>query len=250
MVWLKRDSLAPAPRRLHSGAGPAMPARLPASDVLGRIRERIEQGQFAPGSRLPPERALAAEFGVGRPALREAIKVLSGLGILESRRGSGTYVKPALPAPDRPPLLGEAAPATFSMMDLLEVRKILEPRAAWLAATRASESQLRQIESARRRLEMHDRDWKTAARLDYELHASIIGGANNPVLLMIYEFLMARILEIESDQVRFAPDVQLVRHSHKAIVEAILKRQADAAERAMTDHLHAVAMNLIREAKA
>lgn len=95
---------------------------------------------------------------------------------------------------------------------------------------------------------MHDRDWKMVAKLDYELHAAIFRGAENPVLLIMYEFLMSRILESRAVKVRFTADVELMRSSHKAIVEAILKRQADAAERAMTEHLHSVGLDFIREA--
>lgn len=250
MVWLKRDSLTPAARipKRDLGVAPARPARLPASDVLTKIRGLIEQGQIPPGSKLPAERALAAELGVGRPALREAIKVLSVLGVLESRRGSGTFVKKAEPAPELSPALADAETTDLGMLDLLEVRKILEPRAAWLAATRASERQLLEIEDARQRLEMHDRDWKMAAKLHYEIHTAIFRGAQNPVLLLLYEFLMSRILGNRGVKVRFEPDVESMRNSHKAIVEAILNRQADAAERAMIDHLHSVGMDFIREA--
>jgi len=249
MVWLKRNSLTPvAPthkaRRDPDAAPPVPPG---GSDVLTRVRALIEHGQLLPGSKLPPERALAAELGVGRPALREAIKVLSGVGVLETRRGSGTYVT-AGAGPDLLPALTAAASTDLGVLDLLEVRKILEPRAAWLAATRASEKQLLEIESARQRLEMRDRDWKMAARLDYELHIAIFRGAENPVLLLIYEFLMSRILASDAGKARLMPDVEMVRSSHKAIVEAILKRQADAAERAMIDHLHSAGMDFIREA--
>lgn len=253
MVWLKRDSLTQAPRRPHPkpslGVAPAPPARLPASDVVGKVRGFMEHGQILPGSKLPPERTLAAKLGVGRPALREAIKVLSGLGVLESRRGSGTFVRIAEPAPEQLPMLADAETNGLSVLDLLEVRKILEPRAAWLAATRANERQLLEIEDARQRLEMRDRDWKMVAKLDYELHAAIFRGANNPVLLLIYQFLMSRILAGRAEKVRLVSDVQVMRNSHKAIVEAILKRQADAAERAMIDHLHSVGMNFISEAR-
>jgi len=219
-----------------------------APDVIARVRELIEHGRIPAGSKLPPERTLAAELGVSRPALREAIKVLSGLGMLESRHGSGTYVKSTEPVPDLLPSLADAGATELKVLDLLEVRKILEPRAAWLAATRASERQLLDIENARQRLELRDRDWKLAAKLDYELHAAIFRGAQNPILLLIYEFLMSRIMRGRFEKVRFAPDVQQMRKSHEAIVEAILKRQAAAAEEAMIDHLHNVGMDFIREA--
>ena len=252
MVWLARNSLTPAMRtskpKRASGIAPAQPARLPPSDVLTRIRGLIEQGQILPGSKLPPERALAAELGAGRPALREAIKVLNGLGVLESRRGSGTFVKTIEPVAELLPAMSDFGNTDFGMLDLLEVRKILEPRAAWLAATRASERQLMEIENARLQLEMYDRDWKMAARLNYELHAAIFRSAQNPVLLLHYTFLMSRILGGRVVKAHLEPDVESTRSGHKAIVEALLKRQSDAAERAMIDHLQSVGMEFIREA--
>lgn len=251
MVWLKRDSLTPAPRRPLLPRGPVAPpltANPPAPDVLTKLRRLLEEGRFPEGAKLPPERALALELGVGRPALREAIKVLIGLGVLESRRGSGTYRRAAGQSPELAQFAGSSMPE-LGVLDLLEARKILEPKAAWLAATRASEKQLLAIEQAWRRLEMHDRDWKVAAKLDYELHAAIFRAANNPVLQLMNEFLSARLLGDASALPRFAPDAQAMRAGHGAIVEAILKRQADVAEKAMIDHLHTAGMNLIREAK-
>jgi len=266
MVWLKRDSVTLAanrskPRRAsqpvsstprgsdpHAGVALASPQSLPASEVLGKIRKLIEEGRFPPGSKLPSERALAVELGVGRPSLREAIKSLSVLGMLESRRGSGTFLKSVGPAAGVLPFLANAGAADFGVIDLLEVRKILEPRAAWLAATRAGERDLVEIEAARQRLEMHDRDWKLVARLDYELHSAIFRGAQNPVLDLINQFLVSHILAKRGAKVSFSPDVERLRRDHRAIVEAILKRQADAAEKAMIDHLNSVGLDFITEA--
>ena len=254
MVWLKRDLVtlpSPPDKTLHRALEPenTAPASAPTSEVLSKLRRLIDEGQFSAGSRLPPERALAAELGVGRPALREAIKALGILGMLESRRGSGTFIKSVAP-PAGSPILGGAGAIEFGVLDLLEVRKIVEPRAAWLAATRASEHHLREIEVARQRLEMHDRDWKLATRLDCELHMAIICGAQNPVLVLINQFLAEHIFGQRMDKVRFAPDAERLRRDHRAIVDAILKRQADAAEKAMIDHLHSVSLEFISEASA
>ncbi len=261
MVWLKRDLVtlparlslperapcqAPEPENMAAGAAGSS-AKTLASEVLAKLRRLIGEGPFSAGSRLPAERVLAAELGVGRPALREAIKALGILGMLESRRGSGTFVKSATP-PAGPPIFGGSATLELGVLDLFEVRKIVEPHAAWLAATRASEHQLREIEAARQRLEMHDRDWKLAARLDYELHTAIFYGAQNPVLLLINQFLTEHLVGHSIAKVRFVPDVERLRREHKAIVDAILKRQADAAEKAMIDHLHAVSLEFISEA--
>ncbi len=267
MVWLKRDSVTLAASRSKSkrvaeptdaravpaidpsaGAVQAGPENPPSFEVLAKIRMLIEGGRFPPGSKLPPERVLAAELGVGRPSLREAIKALNVLGMLESRRGSGTFVKSAAPLTEGLPVLANAAGADFGVLELLEVRKILEPRAAWLAATRAGEKDLLEIETARQRLEMHDRDWKLVARLDYELHSAIFRGARNPVLDHINQFLVAHILAKRADKVSFFPDLERLRCDHKAIVEAIVKRHADAAEKAMIDHLDSAGLAFISEA--
>jgi GntR family transcriptional regulator, transcriptional repressor for pyruvate dehydrogenase complex len=256
MVWLKRDamllSVPPQQRTEVPAPGPQV---LPAGSTVEpagaaiqlRLRRLIEQGGYTPGAKLPPERVLANELSVGRPSLREAIKVLSGCGVLESRRGSGTYVKASAPqaAPAASGLDGETG--EFGMLDLLEARRIVEPRAAWLAATRASEAHLREIESARQQLEMHDRDWKLAGRLDIELHAAIVRGAQNPVLDPMHRFLVTRLLALQATNVRFVPDVERLRRDHRAIVEAILQRQADAAEKAMIAHLNAGGLDFITE---
>jgi len=187
---------------------------------------------------------LAEQLAVGRPVIREAIKVLTTLGILESRGGSGTYVKSvhhvepfAIGLPDGGP--------PFRMLHLLEVQEVIEPRAAWLAATRAGERELAEIETARQRLEMHDRDWKLVARLDLEFHAAIFRGARNPVLTLIHESVMGRILASLSDTVRFSPCAERLRSDHLLIAEAILRRQADAAEQAMRNHWKSATQDFI-----
>lgn len=258
MVWLKRDTVQPgAPRRAPGDENKAFstegtgshswPDTEPSGDVVGKLRSLVDAGHFPLGSRLPAERALAVQLRVGRPALREAIKALSQIGILQSRRGAGTFVKahgvhtPQIGTPD-----GE--PAEFRVLEVLEVRKILEPRAAWLAATRATERQLLEIEAARQKLEQHDQDWLMVDQLDYELHAAIIRGAQNPALNRISRFLVAGAGGARSMAGGIVQDPERMRRDHRAIVEAIFKRQADAAELAMTEHLNSMSLDVISEA--
>ena len=254
MVWLKRDLLTPIAKRPPiEPIAPEPEVERPAagkaarSDVLDGVRKLINEGRFAPGSCLPPERTLAAQFGVGRPAIREAIKTLTGLGILESRRGSGTFVKSRKAETPWVAALTRNANADFGMLEVLEVRRILEPRAAWFAATRASARQLMEIENARQVLEAHDRDWKLVPKLDLDLHAAIFRGVQNPVLGLLHEFLIGQILLDRGDKVRFSPDLERMRREHRAIVDAILKREAAAAEKAMIEHLHSVGLDYIAQ---
>jgi len=267
MVWLKRDSLTvpgarPKPGSLSPPAGnwdvAAPPLPYPAletgitrsSEALSRIRKLVEDGRFPPGSRLPAERKLAEQLHVGRPLVREAIKVLTTLGILEARGGSGTYVKSVQSVdPFAAGLPAESKPG-FGMLQLLEVQEIIEPRAAWLAATRACERELAEIERARQRLEMHDRDWKLTARLDMEFHRAIFRAAQNPALEVIHTFVMGRLLTFQAATVRFAPALERLRSDHRLIAEAILRRQADAAEQAMRHHWNTAAQDFIQEMQA
>lgn len=249
MVWLKRDSVGQPSWSEEESA--AATQRLPdpnkeprPADVLEKIRKLIGDGHFAPGSKLPAERTLAAQLGVGRPALREAIKVLGVLDIIESRRGAGTFVKRQQPQA-APPRGGRAE---FRVLECLEVRKMVEPHAAWLAATRASERDLLEIERARQKLEMHDRDWKLVVRLDSELHTAILRSAQNQVLEFVGDILISNTFGRERPAIRFSPDVERMRREHRAIVESILKRQSDAAERAMLDHLHSAGLDFVSEA--
>src|SRR5882724_5823603 len=108
-----------------------------AAAVVTHVRRLIDHGALGPGARLPPERDLAQQIGVSRPTVRAGLRTLAALGVVRSRRGSGTYI------PDGPPTLGAdalsflAALHKFTQDDVYEARRILEVGAAGLAAERA-----------------------------------------------------------------------------------------------------------------
>jgi len=104
---------------------------------------------------------------------------------------------------------------------------------------------LMEIEHARWVLEAHDRDWKLVPRLDLDLHTAIFRGGQNPVLVLLHEFLTRQVLLDRGDKVRFSPDIDRMRREHRAIVDAILKREAAAAEKAMIEHIHSVGLDYI-----
>jgi GntR family transcriptional regulator, transcriptional repressor for pyruvate dehydrogenase complex len=220
------------------------------SEALARLRALIESSGCQPGSKLPPERVLASQLGVGRPALREAIKALSILDVLESRRGDGTYLKSREPLNARWPAHVDLDQAGFGLLELLEVRKMIEPRAAWLAAARGDERCLQAIEKARRNLEKRDQSWQEVVELDWELHSSIIRAAKNRVLELVNESLTPLMIRSRQITARTtAPDRSRMHRDHAAVVSAILRGQPDQAERAMLDHLQTVGLDLIAEVK-
>src|SRR5215211_3842967 len=121
---------------------PPEPGDDSAAAVVAHVRHLIDGGALGPGARLPAERDLALQVGVSRPTVRAGLRTLAALGVVRSRRGSGTYI------PEGPPTLGVdalsfiAALHKFSVDDVYEARRILEVGAAGLAAERATPDQL------------------------------------------------------------------------------------------------------------
>jgi GntR family transcriptional repressor for pyruvate dehydrogenase complex len=222
------------------GASPA--------NALSLLKSFIENGNYAPGMLLPTERALAEKLGVGRPAIRESIKALTILDVLESRRGDGTYLKSLDGLRSGWPTKVELGTRDFSLLDLLEVRKMIEPRAARLAASRATESHLRRIETQRIKVQ-EAKDWVAVAEHDLLLHTSIIEAAGNPILTELNSALTRLLHRSRQITGARAPDRTQMLDSHTRIVDAILKGDSDEAEKAMLDHLHRVGLDLISDRK-
>jgi len=229
--------------RSDQGGGRAKRRGSAASNTLALLKSFIEANNYGPGMVLPTERALAEKLGVGRPAIRESIKALTILDVLESRRGDGTYVKSLEGLRKGWPAKVELSAKDFSVLDLLEVRKMFEPTAA-----RANEAQLRRIEE--QCIQVRDSsDWKDAAECDLLLHTAIIEAAGNPVLCELNGALTRLLHRSREISAARAPDRTQMLDSHARIVDAILKGDGDEAERAMLDHLHRVGLDLVSDRK-
>ena len=219
-----------------------------ASNVLGMLRAFIEDGNYQVGMMLPPERVLAETFGVGRPAIREGIKALSILDVIESRRGDGTYLKSLDGLKTAWPAHVELRSSDFNLLDLLEVRKMIEPAAARLAATRATERDLVRIETECARIESA-KNWDGIGQHDLLLHTAIIEAAGNPVLTELNNALARLSRKSREVTGHNAPDCKKMVQHHRLIVDSILRSEADAAEKAMLEHLHQVGLDLISNRK-
>jgi DNA-binding FadR family transcriptional regulator len=205
------------------------------SDIVRIITDQA----LAVGDRLPAEAQLAATFGMSRTIVREALARLASDGIVQARRGAGSYVK------RRPSeRLGTHMPmdALATALGTYEVRFVLEAEAARLAAQRRSNQQLDAIERALEALRTallsnapaHDEDW--------ELHRAIAEATTNTAFLPVFDHLqedVMRILRAGVDISRSRPPevIKAMMDEHDAIVDAIRAQDADGAALAMRWHL-------------
>jgi DNA-binding FadR family transcriptional regulator len=215
-------------------------ARAPSvtDDAIDKIRERIVSGAWGPGDRLPKESELAAELGLSRNSLREAVRALSQLRVLEVRQGDGTYVSSL--EPDlllestgfiSHLLLGETAVA------LSEVRRILEAAAAALAAARIDAEGKSQLRSSLELMrEAHGVEELVEA--DVAFHAVIARATGNPVLVSLLASLSTRMMRVRLWHGRTADNaLDDTREEHRLIYEAIMLGDPELARAAATAHI-------------
>jgi DNA-binding FadR family transcriptional regulator len=212
-----------------------------ADQVLDRLLQLIEQGEVAPGNRLPSERALMARFGVGRPAVREALQALAKMGLIQIQHGERAQVLRLQPN-DVLRQMDEAARHLLSSSPetrdaLRQARLAFEQFLAREAARRATSRQLATLRQAYAAQEAVRGDPARFVRADMQFHITLAGLAGNPIYPALSEAMLRWIFEFFPRLLR-APNVEdLTLREHKAILEAIERKNPEAAARAMKRHL-------------
>jgi GntR family transcriptional regulator, transcriptional repressor for pyruvate dehydrogenase complex len=163
--------------------------------AMTRLRELIQSGELAPGSKLPPEQQLAADLGVGRNIMREAVSALVAARVLEVRRGNGTFVTSL-----EPRLLLEAIGGAVellqadNMLELTEVRRLFEPAATGLAATRISPQQLAVVKGHLDAMREAAEDVELLNQHDAAFHRAVIAATGNETLSTLLEGISSKTL--------------------------------------------------------
>jgi DNA-binding FadR family transcriptional regulator len=207
-----------------------------AEHAIDQIERLIIEGVLIPGGKLPPERELGARLGVSRPTIREAIRALTMMGILESRQGDGTYVLEAeagfILRPARVLLAsGEGLGWLF------EVRGLLEGAAAAYAATRATSTEMDEVKDWLVGYPAGDVDPNEVRARDLRLHALIVTAAHNRLLSAIVASLTAAMSDSRALTGQDPEWEVLGMVDLKAVAEAILRHDPAAAQAAMLRHL-------------
>jgi GntR family transcriptional regulator, transcriptional repressor for pyruvate dehydrogenase complex len=207
-----------------------------------QLREQVLSGQWPVGARLPAETELAQRLEVGRSTVREAVRVLVHAGLLETRQGSGTYVRSVTAGAEWEPRLRRAA-----VLEAYEVREALEVQAARLAAGRRTDADIAALrtclaERDRARARGRDADF---VELDLAFHRSVVGAAHNQLLAEMFDSFAAVLREA---LITVVSDASL-RHvsadaAHAALAAAIEAGDVAGAERATHDHIDPTAAAL------
>lgn len=214
-----------------------------ATQVARRLVEFILSGQVEPGTRMPSERQLAEAFGVGRSAMREALKALSLIGLIEVRQGDGTYLRKAdsalLPEViEWGLLLGEQR-----TMDLVEARQEIEVVIAGLAAKRRTEQDLADLREILDRM-VQSPSIPGFVDVDVQFHLRLAEAAGNSVLRDIHSSVQALLRAWIARVLAASGSIHPSYEEHVPIVEAIERGDVAGAQVAMAEHMNSAAERL------
>jgi GntR family transcriptional regulator, transcriptional repressor for pyruvate dehydrogenase complex len=215
----------------------AIPKVTLSEAAFEKLVESLIQGSWKEGDRIPPERELCQKLGIGRASLREALKALELIGMLESKVGDGTFVCPRSEFLSRPLLWAITGTDRSELRDIVEARRLLEEDIAALAAERATTEELRLIEEAVEDFRTNIDTPAAALEADMKFHLAVARAAHNEILrnsVQLLRNLMKHWLLLKLQVPRAAA---MVLQQHEAIFSAIRYRDAGLARSLMSEHL-------------
>lgn len=214
-------------------------------DVIEQIKNLIMEGNLLPGDVLPTERELAQAFGISRGTLREAFRILEREGLIDARPGGGRYLSKAMDiVEDKNRILDNIERATI--IELLEARELFETGIVELAAKRATEEDIAEIEAAFYKWGEINPDGEGSSEPDQAFHLSIAKATHNVVLINMIELHMDLLQRTLNKTVKIPGRKSEVFEEHKLILEAIKEGDPVKAKLALLNHLSRVKENIQR----
>lgn len=204
-----------------------LPRRSLVDGTIDHLRQAVESGEWPTGHKLPIESRLAERLGVGRNTVREAVRVLVHVGLLETRQGDGTYVLRRLDPAESLRRLRRT-----SLRDQLEMRIALESEAARLAAQRYDESDIQELHAALQARKEAGDDIDARIEHDRRFHAAIITAAHNSALSALYEYFSEAVRETIESTERDSDLPEPEHRDHEILLENLQLGDADAAANA------------------
>ena len=225
----------------------AIDERLPSSSsavsIAHELRDAIVGGRYAAGQRLPPERRLAIHYNASRATIREALRQLTDQQLVERRIGSGTFVT-YRQAVEEHEIAEETSP-----LQLIEVRMAIEPQIARLAVLHASNRDLERLTAALAALTQCHDDPERYSEADEQFHLALAACTGNPLMIWLYRQINEVRLHAQWSAMRgkvlTAENMRIYDRQHAAVVEAVRRRDADAAAAAMVEQMDKARADLL-----
>jgi GntR family transcriptional regulator, transcriptional repressor for pyruvate dehydrogenase complex len=220
-------------------------AETASQTVLSQIVGLLRAGRLQPGDRLPPERDLAASLGISRPTVREALSALGLLGVIEQRQGRGTFLVESMERLPLEPYLYRLLLNRSTIDELKEVRALLEPRIAALAAERATPEMCRELTEAYKEFEREATsrvDVGSQAAAGTRFHETLARASGNVTLALLVHNLSD--LMSAAGQVLNEQEYGISLKAHHDLLQAVLDHDPVRAEKVMAQHLEDVAGRL------
>jgi GntR family transcriptional repressor for pyruvate dehydrogenase complex len=215
-----------------------------SSKVVNAITEAIISQQFPPGTRLPSERELGEQFGVSRTVIREAVKALSAKGLVEVQSGTGLRVAEvnhdAVTESLSLYLRGQSDGSLIDYEKVHEIRRVLEVEMAASASERRTEDEVELLTKACERVEAAGSDVDLTAREDVEFHRGIGMATHNEFYVVLLDALGGVLVTIRQTNLAKPTGRRRTLTQHRAILNAIVSGDPDAARTAMREHLDSV----------
>ncbi|NLI91729.1 MAG: FadR family transcriptional regulator [Peptococcaceae bacterium] len=210
-------------------------------EIVEQVKQLILDGHIKPGDKLPSERNLVDSFRVSRSSIREALSALEMMGLVEVRTGEGAYIRQVDP---------EKVAASFSLaltlekgsiLELLEVRRMIEIQAAGFAAERATAEELAQLEKNLYDMVERRSTWENA---DHNFHYNIARATHNNITIRLMDTIKDQMQCLIRDsypklfEYKYTPDLLFQEHYH--IFTSLKEKNVDRAQETMLDHLKGV----------
>jgi GntR family transcriptional repressor for pyruvate dehydrogenase complex len=209
-------------------------------EIVRQVKAMIAEGRLKSGDQLPPERDLAEKFVVSRTSVREALRALESLGLVEIRPGEGTFIREVSIEALVEPLALMMASQRKAIAELFEARRLLEPAIAGLAAHRATPEEFQEME---RILEEQAREiaaGRTGLIQDGQFHAAIAAAAHNEAISRLVHGMMDLLTQSREESLNTPGRPARSHQDHRRVLDAIRRRDEAGAQEAMRDHLVAV----------
>jgi len=211
-------------------------------EIVEQIRQLISEGELRPGDKLLSERELSDRLQVSRASVREAMSALEIMGLIEVRPGDGTFIRKTSVDSIIGPMALILSMEKDTIMELLEVRKVLEVEAAGLAAERATQEEIEEMRDALEQMSLDLNEGKLGEAADHKFHYAIYKATRNSILLRLMNTVsdsMQQNIRTNRQRLYLIPDnPERLLKEHKSIYQAIVARGPKLARECMYEHLY------------